>query len=363
MANRDPFADWQALGQQYWQGLTELGQKFITPAAPPPSTPWAEGMEQWTRMFQGQPPSAQQTLFDQVLAQGKTYVSTLEELFKAGAGAGQQPFDLGALARSSLEQFRSSQPWLEGLGDYGKWFDPAALEKLVGNLGGDAKSWLGMPAFGFNRQQQERLQQLQSDLLDFQQQNQRYNALISKSMEGAIKRMESKLGELAEPGRQLKSLKSVYDLWIDALEESYAEIALSPEFREVYGDLVNAQMKLKRGIATQVERSTGELGMPTRTELDGVHRKLATVRGQLRALDVDAVDALRAEVADLRAQIAVLKAAKAPAAAAPAKSVAPLAKAAAAKTPVAKPPVKKPAAASKAAPAKKKAAPTARKSR
>ena len=128
MAHRDPLADWQALGQQYWQGLTELGQKFITPAAPPPATPWAEGMEQWTRMFQGAQPSAQQGLFEQMLAQGKTYVSTLEELFKAGAGAGSQPFDLGALARSSLEQFRASQPWLNGLGDYGKWFDPAALD-------------------------------------------------------------------------------------------------------------------------------------------------------------------------------------------------------------------------------------------
>lgn len=318
MAHRDPLADWQALGQQYWQGLTELGQKFITPAAPPPSTPWAEGMEQWTRMFQGQQPSAQQSLFEQVLAQGKTYVSTLEELFKAGAGAGQQPFDLGALARSSLEQFRSSQPWLSGLGDYGKWFDPAALEKMLGNLGGDAHAWLALPAFGFNRQQQERLQQLQADLLDFQRENQRYNALISKSMEGAIKRMEAKLAELGEPGRQLKSLKSVYDLWIDALEESYAEVAMSPEFRTVYGALVNAQMKLKKGIATQVERSTGELGMPTRSELDGVHRKLAQVRGQLRAVDAPTLDALREEVRALRAEMAALRAAQAPLPTAPA---------------------------------------------
>lgn len=362
MAHRDPLADWQALGQQYWQGLTELGQKFITPAAPPPATPWAEGMEQWTRMFQGAQPSAQQGLFEQMLAQGKTYVSTLEELFKAGAGAGSQPFDLGALARSSLEQFRASQPWLNGLGDYGKWFDPAALEQMLGHLGGDAQSWLSLPAFGFNRQQQERLQHLQADLLDFQRETQHYNALISKSMEGAIKRMEAKLAELGEPGRQLKSLKAVYDLWIDALEESYAEVAMSPEFRNVYGALVNAQMKLKKGIATQVERSTGELGMPTRSELDGVHRKLAQVRGQLRAVDAQTLDTLRAEVHALRAEVAALRTAQAPLADA-AKPAAPAPKAAARArtTPPAPPAAKNKPAATAVVPAKKTA--TARKPR
>lgn len=309
MANRDPLADWQALSQQYWQGLTELGQKFITPAAPPPATPWAEGLDQWTRLFAGGQPGAttQQNVFEQLLAQGKTYVGMLEELFKSGAASTQQHLDLAALAKSSLEQFRQSQPWLQGLGDYGKWFDPEALEKWLGNFGGDAHSWLHTPAFGFHRQQQERFQRLQSNLLDYRTEIQRYHALINKALEGGIRRMESKLAEHAEPGRQLKSLKAVYDLWIDALEESYAEVALSSEFREVYGALVNAQMKVKAGIQAEVEKATGELGMPTRRELDGVHRKLVAVRSQLREVDAAAIDDLRSEVASLKAQLAAMQ--------------------------------------------------------
>ena len=36
-----------------------------------------------------------------------------------------------------------------------------------------------------------------------------------------------------QPGCQIESLRALYDLWLYAAEEGYAEIALSTEFREV----------------------------------------------------------------------------------------------------------------------------------
>lgn len=317
MATRDPLADLKQLGQQYWQGLQDLGQQFLR-HNPAPSAPWSEGMDKWRALYQGADSAG---VLGNLLDQGKTWMNTLEQVFKSAGSA-----DLGTLARQSLEQFRSSQPWLGGLGNNSTWFDPAQLQQWLSSTGmGMQPGAAHAPAFGFNREQQERLTQLGDDLAAYQQETQRYQALINKAMEAAIARMEHKLAQLDEPGRHLKSLKSVYDLWVDALEESYAEVALSPEFREAYGALVNSQMRVRKGVQTQVERNCAELGMPTRSELDGVHRKVADLRRSVRQVSAEEVQGLRAELDELRQQLATLQAGRtsevpAAAAAAPAPS-------------------------------------------
>src|SRR5690606_9996916 len=82
-----------------------------------------------------------------------------------------------------------------------------------------------------------------------------------------------------EPGRQIETPRALFDLWIDAAEEAYAEIALSPEFRRAYADLVDAQMRVRAGLQGQVEQVCATLGMPTRTEVDAAHRLRVAVEG------------------------------------------------------------------------------------
>ena len=145
-------------------------------------------------------------------------------------------------------------------------------------------SWLSMPAFGLGREHQERLQTLARAQFDYQEKTSAYNALMMKAGQNAFERFEAKLGEREEPGRQLASARALFDLWIDAAEEAYAEIALSPEFRSAYGALVNAQMRLRSGIQREVELACGMFGMPTRSEMDAAHRKVAELERQLRRL-------------------------------------------------------------------------------
>jgi class III poly(R)-hydroxyalkanoic acid synthase PhaE subunit len=167
---------------------------------------------------------------------------------------------------------RGLEQWVE---DASPWLDAMRRE---------AGGWLGMPAFGLGREHQERLQKLAQAQIDLQQRESAYNALMLKSLQRAYELFEGKLAEREEPGRQLKSARELFDLWIDAAEESYADIALSPEFREVYGALVNAQMRLRAGVQKEVEQAGAMLGMPTRTELDSAHRKIAELERALRRM-------------------------------------------------------------------------------
>ena len=117
---------------------------------------------------------------------------------------------------------------------------------------------------------------------DYQRQVGEYDQLMLKVAQDAFVRFERKLEEHAEPGRQLQNARALFDLWIDAAEEAYAQVAMSDDFRHVYGGLANAQARLRLGVQREVEQVCGLFGMPTRTEVDSAHRKIVELERALR---------------------------------------------------------------------------------
>jgi len=108
--------------------------------------------------------------------------------------------------------------------------------------------------------------------------------LMRQATRDACAIFEDKLGAHEAPGEQLQSARALFDLWVDAAEDAYAKIALSREFQEAYGKLVDAQMRVRGGVQREVEQASAVFGMPTRTELDGAHRKIVALERQLRKL-------------------------------------------------------------------------------
>ncbi|HEY8683726.1 MAG TPA: poly(R)-hydroxyalkanoic acid synthase subunit PhaE, partial [Rhodanobacter sp.] len=145
-------------------------------------------------------------------------------------------------------------------------------------------------------------------------------ALIQRANAQGMQRLQDKLAERAEPGRQVDSLKALYDLWVDAAEEAYAEIALSDEFREVYGEMVNTQMRVRQMQQQQTEQMCQQLGVPTRSEVSCLGERLQALRREFRASAAAASGAHADEIVQLRRELAALKrqlvAGKAPAPAA-----------------------------------------------
>ena len=160
-----------------------------------------------------------------------------------------------------------------------------------------AKDMLSMPAFGLTREQQEEQQALFRAWIDYTEHYQRYQSLL----QGVHERAAATLREQA-PSADPESMRSLYDRWVNLAEESYAEAALSDEFRDVYAALVNAQMRLKLLQQRQLERVATQAGLPTRREFDSLAERLQTARRELRRMQGLAaeVEALKAEVATLR---------------------------------------------------------------
>ena len=194
-----------------------------------------------------------------------------------------------------------------GLGGYGDWMRSTMGGEVPGAPEFDAwarvaREMLSLPAFGLTREQQEEQQELLKAWIEYMEHYQRYRTLL----QGVHERANTALREQAAP-TDAESMRSLYDRWVNLAEESYAEAALSDEFREVYAALVNAQMRLKLLQQKQVERVATQAGMPTRKEVDSLGERLQAVRRELRHMQ-----GLAAEVESLKAEVAALRGEKKP---------------------------------------------------
>ncbi|MDW2981143.1 poly(R)-hydroxyalkanoic acid synthase subunit PhaE [Rhodanobacter sp. KK11] len=292
----DFIRDYQTLAQQSWDAWTRQFQQ--PPAANPFAPPAA--------------PAAGNDALERTLAGLKGYFDWMQAAASGGAaqpatdwrqqlqqmfGGAGQPFAqaFGGIDSVGAEGFaRQWQSWLQAA-------RPGGFADLAGTQG-------PTPAFGLNREQQMQQQALATALMASMQATARYQELIQRANTQGMQRLQ---GKLAEPGRQVDSLKGLYDLWVDAAEEAYAEIALSDEFREAYGEMVNAQMRVRKLQQQQTEQLCQQLGVPTRSEVSSLGERLQALRREFRASQAgassdhaDEIMALRREVAALKRQLA-----------------------------------------------------------
>lgn len=291
MGSEQGTPDFEALARQYWTAWGDLLREQGASPGPVDAglKAWQQGLAEWGRLAHGARTDADAAVgrftgqahewyarMQQVAAQfagqpGVEAPQVAEAWRRALGAAGDNPFPelfrhLRGQGRDGLSQWiEDATPWLESVRSEGA-------------------SWLGLPAFGFAREHQERWQRLAQAHVDYQQRLGAYNGLMGRAGQAALEGFEGLLEQRAKEGRMPDTARGLFDLWIDAAEQAWAEIALSPEFREVHGALVDAQMRLRGGLQREAEQVAAQLGMPTRTEVDAAHRKITELQRELRRL-------------------------------------------------------------------------------
>ncbi|MFL6592440.1 MAG: class III poly(R)-hydroxyalkanoic acid synthase subunit PhaE [Luteimonas sp.] len=280
----------ESLARQYWSAWGDAMRGFAPAAGPTDASMpnWQDAVDWWSKLAHGGRAEADAAV-ERFNAQARNWYGQMQQVAARFAGQDATPADitaewkraLGAMGENPFpEMFRAMrgqgarglEQWIE---DASPWLDAWRRE---GN------ALLGMPTFGLGREHQERWQKLAQAQLDYQQRENAFNALMMKAAQRAYEVFEKKLAERREPGRQLTSARALFDLWIDAAEEAYAEIALSPQFRDAYGARINAQMRLRSAVQGEVERMSAMFGMPTQRDLDTAFRKIAELERALRGL-------------------------------------------------------------------------------
>ncbi|WP_158885070.1 poly(R)-hydroxyalkanoic acid synthase subunit PhaE [Rhodanobacter sp. L36] len=290
----DFIKDYQTLAQQSWDAWTRQQQPQANPFFTPPVAP-ASGNDTLERTLAGL-----KGYFD--LMQGAAIASNanttgdwrqqLQQMF----GGASQPFSqaFSGIDGAGAESFaRQWQSWMQ-----------AAQQGGFGDLSGIGGT---SPAFGLNREQQMQQQTLATAVMESLQAAARYQSLIQRANAQGVERLQDKLTQHAEPGRQIDSPKALYDLWVDSAEEAYAEIALSDEFRDAYGEMVNSQMRVRQLQQMRTEQLCKELGVPTRSEVSSLGERLQQLRRDLRSNESKAGDAQAKEIQSLRRELDAVK--------------------------------------------------------
>ena len=288
--------EFDAMARQYWNAWGDLMRGAA--ARPADAAPgWDDAVRWWSQLAQGGPGQAHDAV-GRFNAQAQGWFGQMQQLAAQFAG---QDADAGEIAKAWRQLLGGARanPFADvfrhvrgpGQHDFEAWIEQ--VRPYLDMLQRDRGRWMDTPTFGFAREHQERWQAAAKALDEYQGANHAFNRLLAESAQVAFDRFEQLLAERSEPGRQLTSARALFDLWVDAAEDAYAELALSQRFRDAYGQLANAQMRVRQHVQDEVERTSALLGVPGRTEVDAAHRKIVQLERELRRLR-DQVSAMSA---------------------------------------------------------------------
>jgi class III poly(R)-hydroxyalkanoic acid synthase PhaE subunit len=322
--------DWFSSPQKYWDAWFEAQRKAMSEQWQAPSSsafqgPWADFFKEWQNAVSGSPQNRNTDAFQQYFTKtGETFLDMMEKFYQAtgqakpldqmvqewidqlqtfyanALQASSQPFDVSEEHKSFAHSInKASQVWASMLqpegppGKTGAKKDVCHAFEHIGCL-------TSMPGLGYNRKKQEQLNDLYKLWCEYHCKSRAYNAGMAKMGIKAVKKFQAYLANPPQDHEPLTSLRGIYEKWVDACEEVYAEYAMSEEYTRLYGEAVNALMAFKKQQNKMADDMLEELNMPTRREVDSMHERQHDLRRdnlQLRKDIAKLQAALRAKTA------------------------------------------------------------------
>ncbi len=287
--------------------------------------PWAAALEEWWKTVQPRTAPPAQDFYAKLVEQGKTYFQVTDALSKAfqqvprmgesaarwqetlgdtldamkamfGARKGEvqttprQAIAFWELPLSAWQRAVSSSSLLPG--DFLQSGSALGISQVRDQLHGRVNQLLSTPAIGYMREQQEQVQTLVKLQLDYQQALQDYISTYDEIGVKCVEALQEQIQVRMMDGNPIKSLRELYDLWVDSCEQAYGNYVVTDKYVGVYGRLVNSLMALKRHGTMMVDEVLSGMNMPTRSEVDTLHRRLQETRRESKLL--------RAELASIR---------------------------------------------------------------
>jgi len=299
--------DWLEIQKQYLEAFRVFNQFLPGIKVKPDQSinPVRDTAEFWWKSVSQNLPAGSAEFVGKILEQGKIYYSLGEQfsrllndinkLDKSRSGweslLGQQFEDLKTLFSKSDKEADETLHKMFGawqlmpMDTLQRTFSLASI--MPGDFLGDLKrdslqkvtdKFLSMPGVGYTRESQEQVLEGIRLWNEYQTISHEYNQALYKVGIGAIDAMRDKILAMAKEDKELKSLRDIYDLWIDCNEESYASYVYTPEFSELYGRLTNALMAVKQHGRNLVDEYLGALNVPTYKGINTLQKRQYDMR-------------------------------------------------------------------------------------
>jgi len=306
--------NWLSSQQRYWDAWSEMAQTGMPRSKSFSGTNmWTEGLDHWWKAVSPQAPDPVNEMFQRVIDMGKNYLSMADQALGATS---RNPADkaMDAWIKAMTDGFQrwtqqlesgmdSAVPDIFGIGktSLDAWQRmatgmTAGMPPFNSSMSGlempgaqtmqdQFKRMLDTPALGYLRESQERMQALSQKFLDYQETMLAYKLAFAKMGQRSVQALQARMLELSSKNEDpITTIRGMYDLWVDVSEEIYSEFAMTDEYQVVYGDLVNALMKLRQGMNELAEQGYKAMHLPTRSDMDALQRRQQELRRENHAL-------------------------------------------------------------------------------
>jgi class III poly(R)-hydroxyalkanoic acid synthase PhaE subunit len=267
---------------------------------------WAQSFDLWRKASGAQVQPDFQQAMNKCMDMGKEYFAMAEQISKsmsAGVAPAEAINQWMEQLKQSLQQF-GGMPGFDGsaVNDFMKqWFNPtSSWQQMTAGLmpmnlgawqmpGMNAPSFnlgemvdplgtlLEAPGVGYFREPQEKQQKGLQLALEYHQANNAFNQAFLRVAIESIQGFQSRLLKM-DAETAPKSLREIYDLWVDVSEEHYAEFAMGEEYQELYGDMVNRLMIMKKHYSEIADDMLRAMNLPNTREVDTMQERLQQLR-------------------------------------------------------------------------------------
>lgn len=212
-----------------------------------------------------------------------------EQLRRAGQ-PGAQSTDKASGAEAAFDPMKNlGMQWLEAGQSYLQaWAGAAAMGEGATRQFADLLA--RMPTFGLAREQSETWRELMAAQAECQALEQELRSAWMTVQTDALGLLEKMIRE-RQPGQGINNYRELYDLWVDCGEKVYAQVAHSEAYAKLQAQVGNAAIKLRAKQQAVIERGLKYFDLPTRAELNTVHKQMRELRERVATLEAQLKEA------------------------------------------------------------------------
>jgi class III poly(R)-hydroxyalkanoic acid synthase PhaE subunit len=138
---------------------------------------------------------------------------------------------------------------------------------------------------GFFRDHQAHWQRLARAFENQRRLAQQMSGVIAQVHADALERLARRVTELEQQGERITTTRRLYDVWIECGERAFTTIAHQDSYARLLGELTRANLEVRAAQQAMAEYMLKQLDLPTRAELNTVHRTLRTLRERVETLE------------------------------------------------------------------------------
>jgi class III poly(R)-hydroxyalkanoic acid synthase PhaE subunit len=208
------------------------------------------------------------------------WIAQQRELLMRGTAQPNQT--TGPEGAAAFADAMNTDPFNIGSALLGAWASAGLFQSTVAQQLSDFFGRL--PPIGLAREQTEAWRELAAAQADCRQIENELRAVLIKVQLDALDLLSERVRQrgTADP---IESFRALYDLWVECGEQVYSKLAHSDAYSKLQAELGNATMRLRSRLQTVLEYNLKQFDLPTRSELNSLHRQMRDLRLQIERMN------------------------------------------------------------------------------